>query len=141
MRRLVVVHCIDGCERDREVICDEDEVVRCPCGSLCEQQWWRRSIQRETVWHKDEMAVVFKKPDGTFSFPAVNTKPTPEGCERIEIRSDAQMAKIEREAGVRSERRWFDRGSGNGHDGDETMRPAPRPTDPELLKYLGRRAN
>jgi hypothetical protein len=108
---------------------------------VAEQQWWKRRSQTATVWHPDETAVVFKKPDGTYSFPGRNDKPTPPGCERIEIRSDRDMARLEAAAGVRSEARWFDRGSGRGHDGDETMRPAPRPTDPELLKYLGRRAN
>lgn len=138
MKRLVVVHC-PGCDVDREAICDEDETLYCQhCGTLCEQHWWKRSVKRDTVWHKDEWAVVFRKADGTFRYPGRNDLPTPEGCERVTIRTDAEMAKHEQEAGVRSERRWFDRGSGNGHDGDETMAPLPRPTDPELLKYLRR---
>lgn len=140
MRRLVVVQCTI-CLRERETICDENETVSCDrCAGDCEQHWWKRGAQRATVWHPEETAVVFRKPDGTYSFPGRNDKPTPAGYERIEIRSDRDMARIEAAAGVRSEARWFDRGSGRGHDGDETMRPAPRPTDPELLKFLGRRA-
>ncbi len=80
------------------------------------QHWWARSNQRATVWDKSEWATVFKKPDGSYSFPAIADKPTPPDCERITIKSDAEMARVEKAANVRSERRWFDKGSGNGHD-------------------------
>lgn len=76
------------------------------------------------VWDVSESAVVFKKPDGTYSFPTRNDKPTPPGYERVEIRSDADMARIERDAGVQSERRWFDPGSGREHE--KELAPVPR---------------
>lgn len=91
-----------------------------------EQQWWARRSRNATVWHQSEWATVFRKPDGSYSFPARADKATPQGCERITIRSDAEMAQVERAAGVRSERRWYDRGSGSGFDDQHTPPRSPR---------------
>lgn len=81
-----------------------------------EQHWWKRYPRAATQWSDADAVVVFRKPDGTFSYPAVNTKPTPEGCERITLRSLREVEAHERAANVRSEIAWFDRGSGNGND-------------------------
>jgi hypothetical protein len=114
--RNVVCYC-PVCDRETDVLCREDDRIRCPwCEIEMEQHWWKRRTQQATVWDKSEWATVFKKPDGSFSFPARADKPTPEGCERITIRSDAEMARVERESGTRNERRWFDRGSAGGFD-------------------------
>lgn len=114
--RNVVCYCA-ACDRSRDVICREDDIVNCPvCNSPMEQRWWERITRDSTQWDEKDSVVVFKKPDGTFSYPAVNTKPTPEGCERITMRSLREVERHERVAGVRSEIAWFDRGSGNGHD-------------------------
>jgi hypothetical protein len=122
--RNVVCYC-SACDTRRDVICREDDVVNCyVCSSPMEQHWWERQPRQATVWNPNEWATVFKKPDGTFSFPMKADKPTPPGCERITIRSDAEMARIERAARVRSERRWFDSGSGGGHD-TEDLPPLP----------------
>jgi hypothetical protein len=67
------------------------------------------------AWDKSETAVVHRKPDGSYRFPMRNDAPVPPGCERVEIRSDRDMARVEREAGVLSERRHFDR-NGRGHE-------------------------
>lgn len=113
------------CNIHSDLICRDDDTPTCrTCQSPLEQQWWVRRSQLETVWGKDEMAVVFRKPDGTYSFPARNDKPTPEGYERVEIRSDREMARVEREAGVQSERRWYDQGSGGSHE--RPLAPVPR---------------
>ena len=69
-----------------------------------------------TAWDMKDAVVVFKKPDGTFSYPARNDKKTPPGCERITMRSLREVERHERVAGVRSEIVHFDRGSGNGFD-------------------------
>ena len=115
MARNVTCLCPMGCEFD--VIAAVDAEVFCPEHKLpSEQQWWRRSSQRETVWDRSEWATVFKASDGKYRFPGRADAPTPAGYARITIKSDADMARVEHEAGVRSERRWFDRGSGNGHD-------------------------
>lgn len=116
MRRLVDLYCAP-CDYCTEAICAEDEVMRCPkCLSPMEQQWWSRRRQQSTVWDQSEWATVFKRDDGTYRFPMRSDAPTPPGCERITIKSDADMARIERAANVRSERRWYDRGSGRGED-------------------------
>jgi len=89
----------------------------CPLDKVeMEQHWWKRTTRDNTQWSEADSIVVFKKPDGTFSYPAVNTKPTPDGCERIVMRSLREVERHEREAGVRSEIAHFDRGSGNGFD-------------------------
>lgn len=115
MPRMSNCHCA-SCDKTFERICEPHEIVVCECGAACEQRWWERSSNRGGEWHPSETAVVFKKADGTYSFPARADKPTPAGCERIEIRSDRQMAAIEKAANVRSERRWYDSGSGRGFD-------------------------
>jgi hypothetical protein len=137
MRRLVDIYC-SRCDLLYEAICEEDEQVACrQCHDPAEQRWWPTSRRERTQIDERDAVVVFRKPDGTYSYPAVNTKPTPSGCERIVMRSRREVERHEREAGVRNEHLWFDR-NGRGFDGDETMRPAPKPVDPELLRYLNR---
>jgi|SRR5579859_3650726 len=106
-----------------EKICSPDEEVLCPEHGLpCVQLWWQPSRKRErTVWSDCEAVVVFKKPDGTYSFPARASKPCPPGWTRIVARSDREIAKIEREAGVRHERRWYD-SNGRGAEDELTSR-------------------
>lgn len=119
--RNVVVYC-PVCNRESDRICRENETVLCDwCGIAMEQHWWKRATRDNTQWDEKDAVVVFKKPDGTYSYPAVNTKPTPPGCERITMRSLREVERHEREAGVLSEIAHFDRGSGNGHD----TRPLP----------------
>jgi hypothetical protein len=81
-----------------------------------DQHWWKRTTRNRTEWDEKDAVVVFKKPDGTFSYPAINSKPTPEGCERIVMRSLREVEAHERIANVRSEIAWFDRGTANGFD-------------------------
>lgn len=134
MRRLVILHCTP-CNISTEAMCEEDEEYCCAtCGSPCEQQWWARSPRDRTQADEKDSVVVFRKPDGTYAYPAVNTKPTPEGCERIVLRTAAEVERHEREAGVRNESLWFN--SGNGCDGDSTMRPVAPRMDPELVRLM-----
>lgn len=63
-----------------------------------------------------DATIVFKKPDGTFSYPMENSKPTPAGCERIVLNSLRKIEQHERTANVRSEVAHYDSGSGRGHD-------------------------
>ena len=81
-----------------------------------DQHWWKRTTRQRTEWDEKDAVVVFKKPDGSYSFPAINTKQCPEGWEKIVARSDHEVAAIERASNTLNESRWFDRGSGNGHD-------------------------
>lgn len=114
--RNVVVYC-PVCNKESDRICREQDIVLCAwCGIPTEQHWWKRMTRQRTEWDEKDAVVVFKKPDGTFSYPAVNTKPTPEGCERIVMRSLREVEAHERTANVRSEIAWFDRGTANGHD-------------------------
>ena len=92
------------------------DVYPCPqCGAPMDRAWYL--VRRErTQWHESEEVVVFRKPDGSFSFPARNDKPCPQGWERISARSDRELARIEKMTHSSSERRWFDKGSGRGFD-------------------------
>lgn len=74
---------------------------------------------RSAQWSEGDKVVIFKKPDGTYSFPATNSKATPPGCERIEARSDRELAKIEKMTNTLNESRHFDR---NGRGFDDTFR-------------------
>jgi hypothetical protein len=114
--RNIVAYC-PVCDRETDVLCREDDRIRCPwCEIEMEQHWWKRQARTAAQWSDADAVVVFRKPDGSFSYPAVNSKPTPEGCERIVMRSLREVEAHEKQAGVRSEIAWFDRGSGNGND-------------------------
>ncbi len=92
------------------------DVHPCPqCGAAMDRAWYVLRRER-TQWDASEAVVVFRKPDGTFSYPARNDKPCPQGWERIEARSDREVAAIERMTSTRNEARWFDRGTGRGFD-------------------------
>jgi len=119
-----VCHC-HVCDRDVDRICRERDIVLCDwCGIAMEQHWWKRQSRDNTQWDEKDAVVVFRKPDGNYSYPARNDKPTPEVCERIVMRSLREVERHEREAGVLSEIAHFDRGSGNGHD-TKSLPPLP----------------
>lgn len=114
-----MVYCLCPLEHEFEAMCDPDAEVLCPEHLIpCQQLWWQPSRRRAaTVWDKSEWAYVDRKADGSYSFPMrPDLKPPPEGYERITVKSDQEMARVEREAKVRSERRWYDKGSGQGFD-------------------------
>lgn len=114
--RNVVCHC-PACDKETDRICREQEIVFCNwCGLAMEQRWWLRTAARDAQWSDADAVVVFKKPNGSFSYPARNDKKTPEGCERVVMRSLREVERHEKEAGVLSEIAHFDRGSANGHD-------------------------
>lgn len=110
-----------GCESERldQMLAEDDLGPPCPtCGMAMEQIWWRMR-KRPAQWA--DPAVVFVNPSATdpalrTRYPGRNDLPTPKGYERVEIRSDAEMGRFEREHQVLSEARWFDSGSGRGHD-------------------------
>lgn len=70
---------------------------------------------RNAEWTDADAVVVFRKPDGSISYPGRNDKPTPPGCERVVMKSLRAVEKFERENGVRNEAMWFDR-NGRGFD-------------------------
>ena len=119
MARMVDLQC-PGCETERaDQFLEPEDRPACPtCNMAMEQIWWRMR-RKPAQWA--EAAVVFVNP--TASDPALRTRypgrndlPTPKGYERVEIRSDAEMGRFERQYQVLNESRWFDRGSGRGHD-------------------------
>ena len=71
---------------------------------------------RDAEWGDSSAVVVFKKPNGEFSYPMNNSKATPAGCERIVLRSLRQVEQFEKVAGVKNEAMHYDRGSGRGFD-------------------------
>ena len=80
--------------------------------------------QANTAFGSNETAVIWEHPGtGDTKWPGRNDAPMPtryqqQGYVRRELRSDADFARLERDKGVRSERRWFDRGSGRSFDND-----------------------
>jgi len=82
-----------------------------------EQIWWRMR-RKPAQWA--EPAVVYVNPTAAdpamrTRYPGMNNLPTPKGYERVEIRSDAEMGRFEKEHKVLNESRWFDR-NGRGFD-------------------------
>lgn len=76
--------CPSGHQYDAVVSWDQER-SKCPtCGRLGARVWMsRHSSQRQL---RDPI-VLHKLPDGTYSFPGRSDTPTPEGAERIEMRS------------------------------------------------------
>lgn len=84
------------------------------CGGLMDQVY--RPSRRDAQWSPKDAVVVFRKPDGSISYPAVNSKATPLGCERIELRSMAAVRQFERAHNVVAHIAHFDQGSGRSID-------------------------
>lgn len=80
------------------------------------EQVYRLRPKQNVQWSDRDAVVVYRKPDGSYSYPGRNDRPTPPGCERIVMRSLREVERFEKQAGVRSEMAWFDKGSGRGHD-------------------------
>lgn len=80
---------------------------------------------RNSQWSDQDAVVVFRKPDGSLSYPARNDKPTPAGCERVVMRSLREVERFERKHNVRNEAMWFDR-NGRGFENDSPRSPRPR---------------
>ena len=122
MPRNVDLHC-PGCETlVLDQLLDVDALgPACPTCAMCmEQVWWTQRRKRRPAQWLDP-AVVYVNPEASdpalrTRYPGRNDQPTPDGYERVEIRSDAQMGQFERAHGVLNESRWFDRGTGRGFD-------------------------
>jgi len=80
---------------------------------------------RVAEWNDRQAVVVYQKPDGTFSYPGRNDRPTPPGCERITLRSLRAVEAFEKKAGVRSEIAWYDAGTGRDASDDVPQRHIP----------------
>lgn len=67
---------------------------------------------RHAQWGDKDAVVVFKKADGSISYPGRNDVATPKGSERIVMRSLREVEKFEKEQNVRCEAMHFNRGNG-----------------------------
>ena len=107
----------------------------CPvCGitHIFEKSWSSRTRQLHSI-HTRERAVVYTNPaTGETVYPGQNNLDMPvrykrQGFERRELNSLREIEKFEKEAGVRSEVAWFDRGTGRGHeDGQDPIGTVPK---------------
>lgn len=61
-------------------------------------------------WDDKKAVVVYRKPDGSISYPARNDAPTPPGCERVVMRSLAEVNRFERQNNVCCEAMHFNQG-------------------------------
>lgn len=95
------------------------KIVHMFCGGEMEQVYRLRS--RDAQWSDRDAVVVFRKPDGTFSYPMINSKATPAGCTRVVMRSLREVEAFERQTGTRNEAMHYDKGSGTPRP-DDTYR-------------------
>jgi hypothetical protein len=92
------------------------------CGKGFLEILWVTSRARDAAVHTSERAVVWRDPKtGTVAYPPTNSAIMPEryqkrGYEYYELPSLNALQKFERDANVRSERAWFDKGSGRGFE-------------------------
>ena len=89
-------------------------IVHLECDGEMEQVY--RLRPRSAQWGDRDAVVVYQKPDGCYSYPGRNDRPTPQGCERIVMRSLREVEAFEKKANVRSEMAWFDKGTARGFD-------------------------
>jgi hypothetical protein len=82
-----------------------------------------KPAKKNAQWGDRDAVVVFRKPNGELSYPMVNNKPTPPGCERIVMRSLREVAKFEKENHVLHEASHFDKGTSRGFDDNFHGRP------------------
>jgi hypothetical protein len=69
-------------------------------------------IARNAGWGDRDAVVVFKKADGSISYPGRNDAPTPKGCERVVMRSLREVEKFEKANNVLCEAAHYNRGNG-----------------------------
>jgi len=97
-----------------------------PCMGEMEQVFLPRA--RHAQWSDRDAVVVFRKPDGSISYPGRNDVRTPPGCERVMMRSLQEVNRFERDNKVCCEAMHFN--SGNGMPSIDRL---PIPTERERL--------
>lgn len=95
-------------------------IVHLECDGEMEQVY--RLRPRNAQWGDRAAVVVFRKPDGSISYPGRNDAPTPPGAERVVMRSLREVERFSRDHGVVAHIAGYDQGSGRAIDDDL---PAP----------------
>lgn len=85
------------------------------------EQVYRLPSKKNAQWSDRDAVVVYRKPDGEYSYPGRNDRPTPAGCTRVVMRSLREVEAFERQTGTRNEAMHYDRGSGTPRP-DDTYR-------------------
>ena len=120
MRRTITWYCTCG-HRDEDMVADENDTRTCDsCHVSMQQDWWTRR-PANAQWLTPVVLHVNNSPDCPSDvrvrYPLRTDAPLKAGYERIEIRSDRDMARFERSNRVLHHDRWFDR-NGKGFDSD-----------------------
>lgn len=101
------------------------EHTPCICGRGVYEIYWSSKRTRDAAVHARERAVVWRHPGtGEVRYPGRNDVQMParyrrQGFERHEMPSLRALESFERTANVRSEKAWFDPGTGRGFDDKE----------------------
>src|SRR5882724_3992411 len=105
-------------ERDRYVRIMPDKFQCGECGSECEEIWWPRP-RKNAQWSDRDAVVVFRdSKTGQIRYPGRNDRPTPEGYERVVMRSLREVEAFEKQAKVTCEAMHYDSGSGTARPDD-----------------------
>lgn len=101
----------------------ENNGRRCPqCRKGHMEILWSTHYQRDAAVHTSERTALFySAKEKKFSYPGRNDQPVPgrlkkRGYERVEFPSLRAIEQHERQTNTRSERAWFDKGSGRSFD-------------------------
>lgn len=124
MLRNVDVRCLDCGHIDHDVMRHSDgDAGRCTmCQGQMEQLWW--SLPRKNAqWQTPTVVFISHDPEKVKAgvdkrYPMRGDAPTPSGYERVEIRSDHEMGRFERQHNVLHHDRHYDR---NGRGPDSTI--------------------
>lgn len=91
----------------------------------CYGKWeilWQSTSARDAAVHsKERTALLYSPKERKWQYPATNDQPVPDrlrkrGYERVEFSSLRSIEQHEKRTGTRSEKAWFDSGSGRGFD-------------------------
>ena len=87
----------------------DTERIRCRhCKRIAHRVFVSRSTY-ERLAQPFNPVVVFRKADGSYSIPGDASKPTPKGCERVELRTMTQVRRFENEMTAKESARHEDR--------------------------------
>jgi hypothetical protein len=95
-------------------------ILHWECGGEFEQVY--RPPRRDAQWSDRDAVVVFRKPDGSISYPGRNDVPTPAGCERVEMRSMSAVDQFCRTHNVMNVMRDFELGTDRDHSTTDPRR-------------------
>jgi len=91
-------------------------IIHLNCNGIFEPVYRVRK-RAPAQWSDRDSITIFRKPDGSLSYPARNDKPTPSNCERITIKTLSELRAFERSTNTISHIGNYDKSGRSIDDG------------------------